>query len=362
MRTVCQLVSMIAAVVLCASAPVYAQDTPAESDEIAELQLKDDLAPEEQATLRSWLEARVQVIASGDAADAGEAAAELRNAYAKGATGFKDAYAAAFIELVGAEYKRAPRDAATRLIALLNTLDKRSAYKTLITALSDKRVPVRTAAAVGLRRLRPLLSKATDNSFAETITALADAGRRETSVVSLNVIYGGLDYTGVGISSPNPKVNAAALLGLLDARGKQYAAGKVSAEAGDDAGLKLAKRLLGQYNDDEKRKLISTTAAMLNYAVARYTSDLVGVVDKGAGPVLIAERNRFEQFIATAEDLLEKLTTPQSPPGVAQAMRESVQDDKRLNVSNAMKNWGRLLSENYQIRLEMDSAEEDPEP
>lgn len=362
MLTKSRLMLAATAAMLFLSLPAIAQDTPEQSDVITQLQIKNDLSDEERAQLRTWLEARVQVIASGELAGAAAAATELRDTYAKGVAGFKDAFATAAIELIAGAYQRAPRDAAARLIALLNTLDRKEVYKTLVAALSDERVPVRTAAAVGLRRLRPLVARAGDNSFAETLAALSAAGKRETSAVALSVIYGALDYSGVGITSPNPKSNAAALLDLIDARGEQYAAKKVVAEAGDGDGLNMAERLLAQYTDDEKQKLIAATAAMLNYGVSRYTNDLVNVLDKGSSPIRIAERNRFEQFIATAEELLVKLTSPATPPGVAKTMQESVQDDKRLNVSNAMGEWVKILNSKYQIKLSTDPVEETTEP
>ena len=92
---------------------------------------------------------------------------------------------------------------------MLNTLNDVSAAALLIEALGDNRVPVRTAAAIGLRNLREKMTGAGGTSVNDSIAALRDAGKSETSPVTLERIYQAMDYTGLA-SNPDPQGTAAA--------------------------------------------------------------------------------------------------------------------------------------------------------
>ena len=231
----------------------------------------------------------------------------------------------------------------------------------LVEAIGDKRVPVRAAAAVGLRRLRGELATGEAATFTRVQQALAAAGAKETSAVVLKTIYEALDYTRAG-ALPDAQANATAVLNLLVGRGQQYAGGKVSAEAADTPGLELAVKLLDRYNDEQKKRLLEAAARMLAYGVSRYVDDLYQVDDKRSGPVRVALRNRFEQFIIAAENLLNVLAKPATPPAVAKAMQESVADEKRINVANAMKKWSKLLADQFGIQVEVKTGSAEKQP
>ncbi len=349
------VVALLAVVAVCPA--LRAQDKPARQNIIEQLQIKSSLTDDEKKQLRTWIEARVQAIVAVEGGGT-TAARELRSAYAKGTSEFKDAFAQAYFDAAGAAYKRAKDIPAAQLLAIANTLDQVDAYKLLVEALGNKRVPVRTAAAIGLRQLRPKLAVAGDPAFSQVIHALETAGKQETSAITLGIVYEAMDYTAVGRGSPDRKVIAAALLGVLDARGRQYQSGNVSAGAADGPGLRLAARLVGQFSEEEKLKLIKATAAMFAYGVERYTTELYKIDDKTSSPVRIALRNRFERFILDTESLLEKLTRPSEKPGVGAAMEGSTQDNKRIAMTNAMKKWVELLKQRYQINLSTGGATE----
>ncbi len=342
---------MTALLVVAVACPTLrAQNKPAKRSIIEQLQIKSSLTDDEKKQLRTWIEQRVQAIVTVEGGNA-TAARELRSAYAKGTAEFKDTFAQAYLAVIDAAYKRAKDAPAAQLIAIANTLDKVEAYKALLKALSNQRVPVRTAAAIGLRRLRPKLAAAGDPAFSQTIQALADAAAKETSAITLGILYEAMDYTAVGRGVPSRKTIATALLHVLESRGKQYQTGKVSAAAADGPGLRLAAKLAGQYAEEEKTRLIGAAAAMLAFGVERYTGDLYKVDEKTASPVRIAMRNRFEQFIVDSEALLETLAKPAEKPGVAVAMETSTQDNKRIAMTNAMKKWAAFLKQQYQISV-----------
>lgn len=345
---------------LAAALPTMAQDPSGQPDAIEQLQAKNVLTDEDQAALRAWVDERVRLITAGEAGDSAKAAQELRGSRALGTQSFKDAYAAVTIEVIGEAYKQAKRDSAARLIALLNTLNEVSAHPLLIEALRDKRVPVRTAAVIGLRHLQKNLAKAGGTFFSETITALREAGKRETSPVTLQQIYRAMDYTEAG-SNPDPKANAAAVLALLEARGEQYGARKVKAEGADRPGLELAGKLVGQMDEPERQRLIVTSAKMLHYAVTRYTSELHKIRDKTSSPLQIALRNRMELFIATAETLLSNLTPPPEDDDfktVTAEMQDQETDAKATYMTIAMNTWSDLLQERFQFDVHTDVAED----
>lgn len=358
MQTVYRLTLAVATLALGVVLPAAAQEPPEQQSVIEQLQAKSVLTDEDQAALRGWIEQRVQAIAAGDPGGAALAAKELREAYATGTTGFKEAHTAVIITVTRAAYKQAKRDAAAQLIALLNTLDQVSTYPLLIEALGDSRVPVRTAAAIGLRRLQGKLAGAGGTVFSESIAALRDAGKRETSQVALELIYRAMDYTGLTSNRPDPQANAQALLNLLEARGRQYGARNVRAEAADRPGVELAGKLVGQLTEEERRRLVIADASMLHYAVTRYTSELHKIKDKTSSPVQIALRDRVELFIETTETLLVKLTNPTSPPAVVKAMQETEVGEKRIKMKIQMNAWGDLLQNSHQIDVHMAKTEE----
>ncbi|MFQ5805191.1 MAG: hypothetical protein ACE5I3_01935 [Phycisphaerae bacterium] len=356
MRTLYQLAVLATVFMLCVAPPATAQEPPGQQDAVKSLQNKSVLTDEDRATLRAWVEERVQLIVAGEPRDAATAVKELRRRYA-GTDGFKEAYATVSAEMIGSAYKQAQRDSAARLIAVLNTLNHQASYKLLIDALGDRRVPVRTTAAIGLRRLQKELVRAGGNVFAESIAALREAGKRETSPVALQLIYRAMDYTEVGANPPDPKANALALLELLEARGEQYGARSVKAEGADRPGLELAGKLSGQMDEQGRQRLIIASAKMLHYGVTQYTSELHKIRDKTSSPVQIALRNRMELFIAATEELLVKLTSPEEFRTVTAEMQEKPEGPKVTDMKIAMDKWADLLQERYQIDVHMPVTE-----
>jgi hypothetical protein len=345
------------ALALVLALPTMAQDQPGPKDPIEQLQGKNVLTDEDQATLRAWVTQRVQTIAAGG--DATQAVKEWRESW-KGTDNFKEAFAAASIEAVGAAYKQAKRDSAARLIALLNTLNQVSAHPLLVEALGDERVPVRTAAVIGLRNLQAKLAGAGGTAFADCTAALREAGKRETSPVTLQLIYRAIDYTALS-SPPDPKVSAAALLELLVARGQQYGARSVKAEGADRPGLELAAKLANQLDEQGRQRLIIASARMLHYAVTRYTSDLHKVDDKTSSPLRIELRDRIELFIEAAETLLSKLTSPPDDAGfktITSEMQDREAGEKNTYMKIAMNHWADVLQERFQFDVHMDVAED----
>ena len=340
------------------ASPLAAQEAPEQPDVIGQLQNKGALTDEDATALRTWIGQRVQAVASGDPAAAGLAISGLRDGY-KGTTAFKGAYLNTCIEVIATAYKPAKRDAAARLITVLNTFNEAQTYPLLIEALGDQRVPVRAAAAIGLRYLRPKLVAEGGNALSATIAALRDAGRREESHVALQLIYRAMDYTGVG-SLPDPKANASAVLELLELRARQYETRQVKAEGADRDGLELARKLSGQLDDDQRRRLAIATAKMLHYGVVRYTTELHKVDDKTSGPLPIAARDRIELLILTAEDLLASLTAPPQAEDfktVTEEMQDRVQDEKATYMKIAMNEWANVLRGRFQLDLQIDVTE-----
>jgi len=357
--------------ILGATLPAAAQGLPGQQDALTPLQDKSALTDEDRAALRAWIEERVQLIVAGDPAGAGTAVKDLRKRF-KGTDSFKEAYATVSVEVIGSAYKQAKRDSAARLIAVLNTLNEVSSCKVLTEALGDQRVPVRTAAAIGLRRLRTELARG-DDFFSQSLVALREAGKRETSPVALQLIYRAMDYTELGANPPDPKANALALLELLEARSEQYGTQTVKAEGADRLGLELAGKLAGELDEQGRQRLISASAKMFHYGVMRYTSELHKIRDKISSPVQIALRNRMESFIAAAEELLVKLTNPGEFRTVTAEMQEKPEGPKVTDMKIAMKKWADLLQQRFQIAIRVDEAagidggesdaeEEAPEP
>jgi hypothetical protein len=361
MRTVHRWTLTGMLLVLGTALPLAAQDAPEQQDVIAQLQGKGALTDEDMTALRNWVGQRVQMVSTGSRTDSGLAAKDLRESY-KGTPAYQQAYVTVCAEVIGAAYKQAKRDAAARLIAVLNTLNALPTYTVLIEALGDQRVPVRAAAAIGLRNLQPKLAGTGGNAFTETTAALREAGKREESHEVLQLIYRALDYGG---SSPDPKASAAALLELLEARGAQYGARNVKAEGADSVGLESARRLAGQLDEGERRRLAITAAKMLHYGVARYTGELYKIDDKTSSPVQVALRDRIELLIRAAEELLSELTQPPQTEGfqtVTAEMQDREQKDKATYMKIAMNAWATVLRERFQLDLQVDVTPEESAP
>ncbi len=340
--------------------PLMAQETPAQQDAITQLQGKGVLADEDNAALRAWIQQRVQALATDNTAGTSNAIKELRDSY-KGTPAFQDAYVTLCTEIIGAAYKNAQRNAGTRLIAVLNTLLDARTHTVLIEALGDERVPVRAAAAIGLRKLHAKLVAAGGTAYADCIRALRDAGRRESSVVVLKLIYAAMDFSGSG-ASPDPKADATAVLELLETRGEQYASRSVKGAAGDRPGLVLVDKLSAQFDEVGQRRLAIATAKMLHYSVVRYAAEFKETDDKTSSPLQIALRNRFELFIETAETLLAKLTAPPATEDFATItteMQTRPREERAIQMRISMAAWATVLQERFQLNLQVEMPETD---
>ena len=93
--------ALATALALVVGLPTMAQDQPEQEDAIEQLQGKNVLTDEDQAALRAWVAQRVQTITTGE--DAAQAVKEWRESR-KGTDSFKETFAAASIEAIGAAY------------------------------------------------------------------------------------------------------------------------------------------------------------------------------------------------------------------------------------------------------------------
>ena len=354
--------------------PLAAQDQPQPT--LTSLQGKNTLDSAKRNTLAQWMNERIAAIGAEELAPAAEALALLRTEF-KGTDAFKEAYAAALIESVRPAYKNTKLVPAARLITALNTLNDPDARGVLLEALQDQRVGVRMAAVVGLRNLRVKLALAGTPVFTETLNGLRDAGKRETSSVTLKTIYQAMNYPAVVPSLPDAKVNVATVLDLLEARAQQYAAREVPAEGAEVVGLKLGGTLRSAMDDAQRKRLTVIAAKMLRYGVTRYTSGdrPLFKVQKDAGRQIKELRNQIELLIEEAERLLstEKLlldlatkdmpVPPEKADGktgtIADAMKKAADP---IGMKIAMNKWADILKKAVNLDFYMDEAEEPTPP
>jgi hypothetical protein len=340
--------------------PLAAQEQPQPT--LADLQGKNTLSDDERNALGQWMTERITAIGSEEPVPAAEALALLRGEF-KGTDAFKEAYAAALIQSVQPAYKNAKLVPAARLITALNITNDPDARGVLLEALKDQRVGVRMAAVVGLRNLRVKLTLEGSPVFTETLNALRDAGKRETSRVTLKAIYQAMNYPAVVPSLPDAKANVAAVLDLLEARAQQYAAREAPAEGAEATGLKLGGMLRPSMDDAERKRLTIAAAKMLKYAVTRYTGGdrPLFKVQKDASPQVKELRNQIELLIGEAEKLLLELVAPKEPPApaIADAMKKAADP---IDMKIAMNKWGDILKEAVNLDFYMDEAEQPTPP
>jgi len=318
--------------------PLAAQDA---SDTLADIRGQNSINDENLGKIRNFVGENIAAIVANDPLASQEAFARLRGAY-NGSAAFKAAYANACINAVTSAYRKANVVAAARLVTLVNSFDALDALPLLLQALQDDRVGVRAAAAIGLDRLRTALAAAGAGPFGQAIDALATAAKRERSTVTLQAIYAAMDYSGVQ-NVPDARRAAAALLGVLEERAKQYTGDGPSAAGADDAGLRVIGSYAGTLNDDERKRLTVAVAKMMKYAIERYTSGrkkLADVRDEQANPQLIEQRNGVERLIEIGQDALKTLLKPSGlAPNVVTPMRKL----DLIGMKNEWKKWNDLL-------------------
>jgi hypothetical protein len=323
--------------VLLAAVTAWAQEPAAD---LTPLRTKAELTDEDRGQLRAFMTTRIAKILGPNTADARVAAEELRTSY-DGSDGFKRAYAAVGLELMGPGIAKAELMPATHMLSILNTFNTIEAVPVLLDTLRDERVGVRAAAVVGLRALQPKIVAAGPDMYQRVLAALKEAGKVEKSRDTLKSIYAAMDFSELP-NPPDPKPAAAALLELLEARAQEYAAGEVHALGADDVGLRLSRALAGALDDNDRKRLTTVTATFMKYAVEQYVSPenrLSAVRDKSDNRAEVELRNGLERLVLVGEDVLAAQLKPDKAPSVSEAMRKLNTTDMRL----AWQDWVPLL-------------------
>lgn len=314
----------------------------APQDALNAVRTRTEITEEDRTLIRQFITERVGPAVGADPAAAREAQRALRTAYV-GSDAFKQAYAVACVEVLGAAYKKADVAAAAGLLTTLHTLNAVQTQAAFVEALQDDRVGVRAAAAVGLRGLRGALTKADPQVFAGVMAALKTAGAKEKSRDTLRTVYAALDYTDVA-GAPDPRAGAEAIVSLLEERGKLYAAGReIAAFGADDVALGIVERLVRSLTDDQRRRLIPVTATMMRFGIEEYTSPvrkLYDVRDGSGNRTTVEHRNAVERLVLVGEAVLRGLLSPKEPvPNVLESMKKL--DTTQMKVQWAK--WNDLL-------------------
>lgn len=341
----------VLALALASAAPAAAQDDPAvpgaggaPPHPLHELQAKAMLDEQDRQQLTAWLTDQLRaLVAAGSptatapaAAPGGSPAAALRAAYA-GTPGFRETYARVLNDLVRDSFGRAELVPATQLLALLGGLNDMAVHPTLIAALQDERVAVRTAAASGLARMREAIARAGSGAVTSTVDALSAAGQKETSPVALKTIYRALDFQ----SGADAQNSTRALLNLLDGRAQAYRDGQPAGWGAELEPLRLTERLQRGLSDADRQRLVAAAGNILFAAATRYTERLIEITDKDA-EVDVQLRNTTELLVQASEALLLELTKPGAEaPKVTEAMR----DLNRVAMLEELKKWEQILTE-----------------
>ncbi len=334
----------------------FAQNPPAAADPLAGIRSRSDLTDQDRQAIQSFVSQNVAAIVTGDAAMGSEAVRALRAGY-EGSEAFRRVYAATALEAIQPAIRKAELSPAARLLTVVNAFNVPEAVPLLLEALGDERVGVRAAALTGLVRLRETVARAGAETYARVLDALRTVGARETSRDTLRTLYHALDYSGVG-GAPDPRRNATALLELLEARARLYAAGDVPAFGADDAGLRLAGVLGKSLDDAERKRLTAAVASMLKFALERYVQGprkLADVRDTHPNRRLIEERDAAERLILTGEERLVALLAPSEVPQVASNLRRL----EVINVKNEWRKWVALIQAATGVDF---SLAEPPEP
>lgn len=322
--------------------PLWAQEV---GNPLEAIQAKAEIGAEDAQQIQAFITERVQLVSGDEAADARRAASDLRQAF-DGSDAFKSAYTAAYIEIADPAVKKANLVAATRLLAIANTFNTIEMRPLLVEALGDNRVGIRATGAVGLRLLRQKLGADRD-VWQQTLEALKEAGKSERSREVLRTIYAAMNYAEVGVQ-PDARVNAAAVLELLEERAKQYTGGTVTPVGADDAGLRAIRSLSASLGEPQKKRLVLVVATMMKHAIVRYTMainegqrKLSEVSSKHGSRELLAHRNAMERLIVIGEEILQQLLEVDKKTPVTENMKKLNTPD----MKNAWIEWNTLLVE-----------------
>jgi hypothetical protein len=340
--------ALLAASLMLAPAAASAQEPP-RTFQVAAIKGKSALSDEERRQLNGWIAQRAAQMSAADPRDeatlhqAQQAAREVRDALNGAAAGFREAFVAAYTDVVRERHRGASVTGAAQLMALLAVLDDVMTAPVLRDALRDERTGVRAAAALGLRTLRPKLAAAGGDAFAQTVAALREAGRRETSGSTLKTIYEALDYA--EFAAPDPRASAAALLEVLEARARLYDGAALNAEGAELAGLRAADRVRRSLGDEDRRRYTLVLARLLRHSALRYHAELHLVRDRTSSPTQIELRNTTELMVQEIErQLAELLPADNKPrPSIFDAMRTMSKESDRINLKLRMNDWAELL-------------------
>jgi hypothetical protein len=342
---------------LAAAPPAAAQQPDAPpADPLAPLRDLGSLTDEQRRTVRAWIDERIEAITGKDEKLHAQAFAELRAAAAGGKAAFRDAFVAASIDAVREPYKTAERAAAARLIVHLAALNEPTTVPVLVEALRHEEAAVRTAAAVGLRTLRGKLATAGGAAFTDAVSAMREAGKRETSLEALSAICDALNYSQVG-TPPDARANTAAILEILEARAALYAAGKIELQTAEVAALRTAAGLTKSMNDEERRRLIIAVATILRHSTVVYAREYSKVKDGASSRHLIELRNSAEPVIEDAEKLLVELVRP---PSGFKLITDAMKKGDDTNMRAAMSAWSDLLEKAVNQRFDVDAEDAGP--
>lgn len=325
------------------------QDAPTAVTPLRELSTLND---EQTRTIRTWVEQQVGQLTSKDAAAAGQAIAALRNGISGGKQAYREVYVSACIESGRNAYKAADLQGAARLMAFIASLNEATTAPLLLEALKDERVAVRTAAAVGIRNCRAKLALAGGNYFSDAVAALREAGKKETSAVTLAAIYQALNFAEGG-SPPDARANCAALLEILESRAEQYAAGSAQGETAEISGMRTAEALVRLMNDDEKKRLAAAAGKILKGAVVLYTRDYINVKDQGSSPQMVEARNTCETLIEQAEKVLFDVLKPKIDPKAS--VTENMKKGDSVKIKTSMNAWADVLEQAVGIKVSVDA-------
>lgn len=327
---------------ICLSRGAFAQGQPPPADPLAGLQAKNVLVDEDLKALRGILQPHIDAIASGGVSST----RDVRAMYA-GSQGFKEGYARVLIEMIAAALPNAKPAGAAQLITLLNGVKTLESIGLLTNAVKNREPAVRTAAIVVLRNLQPEIATAGGNVFTEVMNSLRDQGKVEESALVLKLIYAAMDYPGAVTRTPDARLNATAILDVLEARAAQYAVKDATpnAESAEAHGLKLARELAKEFNDVERPKLVEATATILRAAVIRYAGELHRIDDRRSGNDQVDLRNRTELMITEAEDLLKTLLSPKEEQRghITEVMQTVQKDSNPVELKVEMNKWTDLL-------------------
>lgn len=367
MRLIASVV-FFAALVAMPTAPLWAQETtPPAPSPMEALRNKTGLTDEDRAAIRNWVSPRVAGLVSETP---GNAFAEIRSASAGASAEFRSALAANCIEQARAAYKSASLRAAAQLISLVHSipdapLDPASAL--LFEALKDERPGVRMAAATGLRDLRQRIATAGAAALSANLSALRDAGKRESADAVLKMIYQAMNLPEAIPTPPEPKANAQALLELLEARAALYEAGKARTESADTAGLRAigtpgpsgSASLLTALDDAERKRLSVAVGKMLRHAIRRYvhgTPPLIESRTKTRNPQVAEQRDRVELLIEECERQLGELLQLKPPPAAFERIRRG---RNATEIVIEMNKWADKLQETASVDVHVEAPSED---